>query len=178
MHSNSIIAYLVWVGVRDAEPHCMRDHFSPGSGWSSANQFQKSLDASVINIDVRLGLNGWTVVVVVGSNFTRSNSLCMSSVQTHAIPFLRRGRRAAIICARSGTNAVNLLTKPRNDRSCDTLVGVGRSAMAWYLLSSGLIPAWLIICPAKVISFPNSNFLREIVMFRSRQRSRMIHVLS
>ena len=168
MHSNSIVAYLVWVGVRDNEPHCMRDHFSPGSGWSKANQIPKSLDASVINMDDRFGLKGWTVVVVVSSNFTRSNSLCISSVQTHAISFLRRGQRAAVICARSGTNAINWLARLRNDRSCDTLVGVGKSAMAWYLLSSGLILVWLIICPAKV-SFPNSNFLREIVMFRSRQ---------
>ena len=116
--------------------------------------------------------------MVVSSSFTRSNSLCISSVQTRAIPFLSRVRKAAVMCAKSGTTAVNWLARPRNDCSCDALVGVGKSAMAWYLLSLGLIPAWLIMCPAKVISFPSSNFLSEIVMFRSRQSSRMIHARS
>ena len=58
MHSSSMVAYLVWVGVRDAEPHWIRDHFSPGSGCSRAKPIPKSLEASVIRIDERLGLNG------------------------------------------------------------------------------------------------------------------------
>ena len=82
------------------------------------------------------------------------------------------------MCAKSGTNAVNRLAIPRNNRCCNTLVGVGKSAMAWYLLSLGLIPTWPIMFPAKVISFPSSNFLSEIVMFRSQQRSRMMHARS
>ena len=58
MHSNSMVAYLVWVGVRDANPHWMRDHFSPGSGRSNAKPIPKSLDASVIKMDGRNGLKG------------------------------------------------------------------------------------------------------------------------
>ena len=55
MHSNSMVAYLVWVGVRDADPHWMRDHFFPGSGCSNAKPIPKSLDASVIKMMVDLG---------------------------------------------------------------------------------------------------------------------------
>ena len=107
MHSNSMVAYLVWVGVREADPHWKRYHFSLGTGCSNAKPIPKSLDASVIKMDGRFGLKGWTVVVVVRSSFTRSNSLFMSPVQTHAIPFLRCGRSAADMCAKSGTNEVN-----------------------------------------------------------------------
>ena len=125
----------------------------------------------------RFGLKGCTVVVVVRKILTRWKSSSMSLVHTQTVPFLSSGLRLAVIWARSGMNAVSWLARSRNERSWETLVGVGNSAMALYLLTSGLMPDCLTMWPAKVISFPNSSFLREIVIFRSRQRSRMMTAL-
>ena len=124
--------------------------------------YSKSLDVSVIRMELRFGLNGWTVVVVVSNILTRSNSLSMSSVQTQAIPFFSSGRSAAVIWAKSGTNDVSWFTRPRNDLSWETLVAVGNSAIARYLLLSGLMPAWLMIYPAKVISFPPISWVKML----------------
>ena len=41
---------------------------------------------------------------------------------------------------------------------------VGKSLIAWNFEGSGLIPLWLMMCPANSISSPISSFLRNIVM--------------
>ena len=130
MHSSSMVAYLVWVGVSEAEPHWMSDHFFFGSGWSSAKPFSRGGEE---------------------------------------LPSCGRGQGRWLWAG---------LANPRNDLIWDTFSGVGNSAIALYLLSSGLIPAWLIMWPANEISFPISNFLREIVMFSSLHLCRIMPALS
>ena len=162
MHSSLMVAYRVWVGVREVDPHWINYHFSLGRGWSRANPIPKSLEASVMRILSRLGLKGWPVVVVVRSSLTFSKSSCMSSVHTQAVPFLRSGRRVAVMFARSGTKAMSWFASPTNNLSWNIFSGVGKSAMALYLLSSGLIPNWLTMWSAKELSFPISNFFKKL----------------
>ena len=77
----------------------MRDHFSFGRGWSKAKPIPNNLDASVMRMLSRVGLKGWTVV---RSSLTFLKSSCMSLVHTQAVPFLRRGRRVAVMWVRAG----------------------------------------------------------------------------
>ena len=50
----------------------------------------------------RAGLNGWTVLVVVSKSLTLFNSLSISLVHVHAIPFFRERPSNK----QGGTNAV------------------------------------------------------------------------
>lgn len=77
MHSSSIDAYLVCFGIRDAQPHWIRDHYSFGNGCTIAKPVLYSRNASVIKMVNRFGLKVWTVVVVVSGNlnFPRSRSM-------------------------------------------------------------------------------------------------------
>ena len=55
--------------------------------------------------------------------------------------------------------------------------GAGKSLMALNLDESGLIPLWLIMCPANSISSPISSFLQDIVMLWFLHLSRMMFIL-
>ena len=87
-------------------------------------------------------------------------------------------KSVAVMWARCGTKAVTWLASPRKDLNWDTFSGVGNSAIALYLLSSGLMPSWLTMWPANEISFPISNFLSEIVMLSSLHLCKMMPALS
>ena len=55
--------------------------------------------------------------------------------------------------------------------------GVGNCLIAVNFFSSGLIPVSEIMCPANSISFPISNFLRDIAILFILHLSRTVHVL-
>ena len=80
------------------------------------------------------------------------------------------------MCARSGMNDPSWLTSPRNPLTSLMHDGVGNCFIAANFFSSGLIPVSDIMCPANSISFPISNFFREMVMLLFLHRSNTVLV--
>ena len=75
-------------------------------------------------------------------------------------------------------NDPSWLANPRNALTSFIQEGVGNCLMAANFLSFGLTPWSGMICPANSISFPISNFLRDIVMLFSLHRTNTVLVLT
>ena len=104
--------------------------------------------------------------------FSKSN-LCSGS-HTHGVSFCRSCLKWLVRHAVSGANAPNSATRPRNERSSLTFPGCWKLRKAANLSLSGRMPPSEMMCPAKCMLLPISNFFLEMVILFASQRLRTV----